>query len=360
VNYQSAVPVTPSSISGSSRLCPGESATFSVAAVARSRRYNWSLPAGLIIVSSSDSGNVITVSVGQGYNGGVISVNAENACGTSSSRSKNLGFNLPGAPAVITGPSTGLCSANGVVFSTMGTPTASSYVWSVPTGASIASAGNSNSITVNMGNSSGAVTVRGQNACGIGSTRSMTVAVAPARPGPITGPVTNICTGSVQNYGITTVAGAEAYSWIIPPSSQIVSVSNSKDIELEFGPIAASSQLVMVAASNQCGSSQSRSLSGITTNTCLRNDLDEFDFDISVYPNPANGYFTLDYLVPFENKKVQISIYNSEGRMIMNQRINAASDRNSFMLDLSEFVSGPYLLLFENGSERKTIRLIKE
>jgi hypothetical protein len=361
VDYQSAAPVTPPSISGSSKLCPGVITTFSVAPVARARSYNWILPTGLTFTSAADSGNIISVSVGVGYVGGNISVSAENACGTSSLRVKNLGLNLPGAPGVISGNASGLCSANSVVFSTSGANAATAYSWSVPQGATITSGSMSNSITVNFGTVSGAVSVRGQNACGLGSTRSMSIAVAPARPGLISGPVSNICTGSVQNYGVSTVTGAESYSWTIPPATTILSATqNTKDIQLEFGPIPATGQLVMVSASNQCGTSQSRSLSGISTTNCLRDISTDGKLDWIIYPNPSKGEFIIDYVSPIDNDKLLLRLFTLDGRCVRIENLYTSTGKNKIRLNISDLASGSYILQAEGTLGIESVRLIKE
>ena len=361
VNYQSAIPVTPSSISGPSRLCPGSIDTFSVAQVSRARRYNWSLPAGMTITSASDSGNIITVSVSQGFNGGSFAVTAENSCGASSVRSKNIGFNLPGAPALINGPASGLCNTSSLTFSTAGANAATSYVWSVPSGASIVSGSSNNSILVNFGNAAGAVTVRGQNTCGLGNIRSMSITTAPARPGIIAGPVSNICTGSIQTYSVSTTSGADSYNWTIPSASTLVSVSqNSKEIQIEYGTIPAVSQLVMVSASNQCGTSQPRSLSGIQVISCNRAEIQEPGFQaVHVYPNP----FRDEFVIEWEGESVahyDVKLFDLQGRELHRTVGYSTAGINRLPVSCGVWPSGIYLLRLNSSDGTQLFKLIKE
>jgi hypothetical protein len=73
-------PATPASISGSSILCSGSTATFSIAAVPTAISYTWSVPPGATINSGQGT---TSVSVTFGMTSGSMSVTATNACGTS-------------------------------------------------------------------------------------------------------------------------------------------------------------------------------------------------------------------------------------------------------------------------------------
>jgi hypothetical protein len=189
----------------------------------------------------------------------------------------------------------------------------------------------------------------------------MSIAVAPARPGLISGPVSNICTGSVQNYGVSTVTGAESYSWTIPPATTILSATqNTKDIQLEFGPIPATGQLVMVSASNQCGTSQSRSLSGISTTNCLRDISTDGKLDWIIYPNPSKGEFIIDYVSPIDNDKLLLRLFTLDGRCVRIENLYTSTGKNKIRLNISDLASGSYILQAEGTLGIESVRLIKE
>ena len=276
-------------------------------------------------------------------------------------RSKNIGFNLPGAPALINGPTSGLCNTSSLTFSTAGANAATSYVWSVPSGASIVSGSSNNSILVNFGNAAGAVTVRGQNTCGLGSIRSMSITTAPARPGIIAGPVSNICTGSIQTYSVSTTSGADSYNWTIPSASTLVSVSqNSKEIQIEYGTIPAVSQLVMVSASNQCGTSQFRSLSGIQVISCNRAEIQEPGFQaVHVYPNP----FRDEFVIEWEGESVahyDVKLFDLQGRELHRTVGYSTAGINRLPVSCGVWPSGIYLLRLNSSDGTQLFKLIKE
>ncbi|MFM9008399.1 MAG: BspA family leucine-rich repeat surface protein, partial [Bacteroidota bacterium] len=194
ISYQVAQPVTPPSISGPGKLCPGQAATFSIASVARATSYSWSVPANVNITSGQGS-NIITVSVAAGYSGGSVAVTASNICGTSPARTRLVTTNLPGTPGAISGDAGGVCNASGIVYSIASVSGATSYNWSV-SGGTVVSGQGSTSITVNFGSfTNGSVSVQAVNGCGSSSLRTLTVTGSPAQPGVISGSK-NVCDGT--------------------------------------------------------------------------------------------------------------------------------------------------------------------
>ncbi|HEY6162307.1 MAG TPA: kelch repeat-containing protein [Bacteroidia bacterium] len=75
------VPAQPGSINGPNPVCSGTSNTYSISPVPGATSYTWTLPGGW---SGSSSSTSITTTAG--INGGVISVTANNPCGTSPSQ----------------------------------------------------------------------------------------------------------------------------------------------------------------------------------------------------------------------------------------------------------------------------------
>jgi len=75
---------------------------------------------------------------------------------------------MPGNAGNITGMTSICAGAQNVVYSTAIIPNATTYVWTLPVGASITSGAGTYSITVNfaVNASSGAVSVYGNNLCG--------------------------------------------------------------------------------------------------------------------------------------------------------------------------------------------------
>jgi hypothetical protein len=163
----------------------------------------------------------------------------------------NLGASNPGT---ISG-STSVCrNQNNEVYAVPSIPNATSYVWTLPTGASGSST--TSSITVNYGATavSGDITVKGYNStCGNGNPASLpiTVTLLPVAAGSISGSAT-VCSG--QNnvaYNIPSITNATSYIWTYSGSGATIN-GNSNNISISFSPTATSGNLT-VKGSNFCG-----------------------------------------------------------------------------------------------------------
>jgi len=163
---------------------------------------------------------------------------------------------LPSAAGLISG-NTDVCqSTNGVHYIVSAIPNATGYNWTLPSGATIASGSNTNSITVNYSSTavSGNITVNGTNSCGSGTSSSIYINVnsLPAAAGSITGS-TSVCQGqSNVAYSINPVSGATSYEWTIPAGASIISGNNTNTITVNFSTTASSGNF-QVRAVNACG-----------------------------------------------------------------------------------------------------------
>jgi hypothetical protein len=167
------VPAQPGTISGNTTVAAGTSQTYSIAAVATATSYTWTLPSGW---SGSSSSTSITTTTGS--TGGTISVRANNSCGSGTTRTLNVTVSscgLPAQPGTISG-STSVASGSSQSYSIAAVSGATSYTWTLPSGWSGSSA--STSISTTTGSTGGTITVRANNACGAGPTRSLTVTVS--------------------------------------------------------------------------------------------------------------------------------------------------------------------------------------
>lgn len=210
-------PLAAGAITGTASVCQGQlNVTYSVGAITNASWYNWTLPPGAIF-SGTTYTNSITVSYTGAAINGNITVAGANGCsvGTSSSFAVTLA-SLPASAGAITGSSTVCAGLSGVVYSVPAIANATGYSWTVPSGATIVSGNNTNSITVNYsaGASSGTITVFGSNACGNGSGSSLIVAVSAVPPAPTVNANsgTTFCLGGSVVLSFTPSAGY-TYQW---------------------------------------------------------------------------------------------------------------------------------------------------
>ena len=217
--------------------------------------YVWTVSAGGTIVSGQGT-SILDVTWNQiGLQ--TVSVNYTSASGCSAAQPTVYTVFVnspPSAAGAITGTATVCAGTNGVVYSTTPVTGATSYSWTVPAGATIASGSGTTSITVNYGTSavSGNVTVAATNQCGNGpsSTFAVTVNPLPAAAGTITGPA-SVCAGSTGVYTVAAISGATSYVWTVPAGATFVQSANS--ITVTFGNTPAAG-IITVKGTNSCGS----------------------------------------------------------------------------------------------------------
>ncbi|NVN95331.1 MAG: hypothetical protein HXX18_08625, partial [Bacteroidetes bacterium] len=252
------------SISGSNSVCQGQSSViYTVPAISNATSYVWTLPTG---ASGTSSTNSITVNYGASAVSGNITVKGYNAtCGNGSSSSLAINVNsIPVAAGTISGLTTVCQGQNSVTYTVPAISNATSYVWTLPTGASGTSS--TNSITVNYGASaiSGSLTVKGNNSCGDGASSSLTITVNPlvAAAGRISG-LTTVCQGqSSVSYTVPAISNATSYVWSMPTG--VTGTSSTNSIIVNYGSSAVSGSIT-VKGNNACGNGASSSLS-ITVN----------------------------------------------------------------------------------------------
>ena len=102
---------------------------------------------------------------------GSYTVAVTNSCGsaTSSPVAVTISSSAPPKPGSISGPSSFCTNQAGVVYSIAPVSSATSYFWTVPTGAVVTAGQGTTSITVTFGNKSGNVKVGAGNGCGFGA-----------------------------------------------------------------------------------------------------------------------------------------------------------------------------------------------
>ncbi len=115
-----STPNQPNPIAGATSLCSGVNSTYTVDIVPGATSYTWSLPSGWVGSSSTNSINALS-----GSSGGIISVVANNACGSSFDQSLPITVH-PTANVTANASSISVCEGSTVTLFGTG---AVSYVW---------------------------------------------------------------------------------------------------------------------------------------------------------------------------------------------------------------------------------------
>ena len=250
-------------ITGLASVCQGQSSVvYKVPSIANATSYTWTLPSGATGTSSVDS---IVANYGTSAVSGNITVKGNNTCGSGAVSTKAIIVNpLPASTGTITGLATVCQGQNSVVYKVPTIANATSYTWTLPSGASGISTIDSINVSFGTSATSGNMTVKGNNACGNGdsSTLAITVNPLPDAAQQITG-LASVCQGqSNVTYKVPIIANASFYSWTLPNGT---TVTNSIDsIIVNFGTSAISG-ILKVKGNNACGNGDSSTLA-ITVN----------------------------------------------------------------------------------------------
>lgn len=198
-------------ITGAATMCIGQTGvSYSISAVAGATGYNWTLPTGAVISTGT---NTRTITVDFASSSGEVTVTPYNTCGDGIPNSKSVSFADPVSDAgSITGVSSVCAGTSGVSYSIASVTGATGYSWTVPSGSSITSGANTNSILITFGSTSGVVTVTPTGLCNNGVLSTTAVTVNPLPSATITSPITAICQGSDVTITANLVSGA-TYEW---------------------------------------------------------------------------------------------------------------------------------------------------
>lgn len=404
-------------IGGTTILCQGQnSVTYTVPAISNATSYIWTLPTGATGTSSTNS---IIVNYGLTATSGNISVKGNNSCGNGVTSSLAVTVNpLPSSAGTISGTSNVCLGQNSVSYSVPAISNATSYVWTLPTGATGASI--TNNIIVDFSNSavSGNISVKGINSCGDGAASNLAITVnpLPANAGAITG-TSIVCQGQNSvNYSVPTIANATSYVWTLPQGATGTSTTNS--ISVDYGTSAVSgnitvkghnpcsdgsiSTLVITVnaipptptisltgnvlhsdasygnqwydpsgfingATNQdytvsvngdyyvivtllgCSSDASNILNVILTGI----EATENNKTIKVYPNPVSNELIIE--IEGNNENLNFEILNAIGQIIYKGNLV-----DKATVQTSNFAPGVYLIRIENGKTFEFKKIIKE
>jgi hypothetical protein len=222
-----------------------------------------------------------------------------------------------------------------------------------------------NSITVNTASGfvSGNITVSGVNACGTGTSRSITITGYPAAAGPISGPI-NICPGATGvGYSVSTVAGASNYTWTLPSGVTLVSGAGTKQITVNYPSVTASGVAISVRTSNACGNSAVRTLGGISINstfcaprTAVAGETQNLS-GLVVYPNPATDLVNLAFQAMKEGD-YNLTMTDLTGRTFISINGYASTGLNMKTLETESLTSGSYIVRLTMNQESHTFKVV--
>ena len=271
INLAKATPTLPGNVVGPvGGLCGGIH-TYSVPAELGVLSYNWNVPSGAVIVSGANTNTVQVDFTGVTFPVAAnqylqMGVSKTNTCATGPARTIGV-KGVPSNASAIVGYNS-ICSEEaGLSYSVPPVFGATSYVWTVPNGATIQSGQGTNSILVDWGVFSGVIGVTAINSCGNGGTRTMLVNVSCRMSSSSSSTVTNTNVypnpaSSSTNVSFTGVAGKEYKVTMLDlagrelMSQSGIAQEGLNEISLDLSNIAKGAYVINLVNDNQ--TSQSR------------------------------------------------------------------------------------------------------
>jgi hypothetical protein len=299
--------------------------------------YVWTVSAGGTIMSGQGTETVMVAWMQAGAQ--TVSVTYTNSSGCTAVTPTQYAVYVnspPNAAGAITGSTSVCAGTNGVTYSTDPIAGATSYSWSVPAGATIASGSGTTSIVVNFGPTagSGTITVAGTNQCGNGAISPDFMVTMNAIPdAPVVTSAGNILTSSAATgnqwyYEGNAIPGA---------TGQIYMVINNTGFYW------------CVVTINGCSSPISNKVWLVVTGQQeLQNS------KINVYPVPNTGLFTISF-ESASPESYTISIYNNIGVKIYEIKDIRVNGYFEQIVELKQAVSGVYTIILRN-SENQIVR----
>ena len=196
VSYTARGPIT-----GSSSVNAGDSGdAYSISSVADATTYTWSVPSGATITSGQGTTS-ITVNFGCSAISGNITVTPSSGSGNGAPSSLGVTVTGVSAAGLIAGSSAVDAGDSGDVYSISSVSGATTYTWTVPSGATIASGQGTTSITVNYSCSAVSGTVQvtpgNTNGCSGGAGSLPVTVTSVGAAGSISGSTT-VCAGVIR------------------------------------------------------------------------------------------------------------------------------------------------------------------
>jgi hypothetical protein len=223
---------------------------------------------------------------------------------------------MPATPGPISGQTSGVCNASGLVYSITPLSNTTHYVWSVPAGVTITAGQGTPAITVNVGSlTSGTISVAASNACGQSASwnpSALTIYGTPSAPTAITGQSIGVCGLSAVTYSVVPVPGATSYTWTCPLGATISSGQGTASVTLSFSGTFTTGS-ICVSAESSCGTSlpictnvigrppSPSAVSGLSQ-VCIKQK------NVVYSVAPVNGATSYTWTVPF-----QATITNGQG-----------------------------------------------
>ncbi len=321
-----ALPTVSSTVSPSATVCAGTSVTLSGTGAAT---YVWT---GANVVQEPNS----FVPTGT-FTYTVVGTDANN-CSSQATQIVNVN-SLPTITTTASPSSAVVCAGGSITLTGNG---AVSYVY---TGGSGTVTNGVSFVPIAIGNTTYTVTGTDVNNCVNTTTRVVTVNALPTVGVTATPASASVCSGSATTVTLSGT-GASVYNW-----------SDGISNGIAFTPTATHTYTVTGTAINTCTNTATKL---VTVSTCGGGiGIEEYTpvEEISIYPNPTTGIFTISILNAGFNQ-IWITVFDITGKEVFSATDKNTSAEYKKQINLGNLTSGMYYVRLYTGTDVKTKKLI--
>jgi len=351
------LPPAAGTITGARTVCQGESSEiYSVAAIQNATNYTWSY-SGTGVTIMNGSTNSIYIIYSNSATSGILTVKGTNSCGDGPASTLSISVNpVPDSAGKIDGATLVNPSQSSITYSVPAVTNATSYIWTLPAGATGTSTTNSISLNFSSSAVSGVIKVKGHNICLDGAESSLAINVNKI---PIAIAGTNQIFNEKTSISLDGSASKDpdgnslTYKWIAPSGISLSSPSASNPTFTS--PDVKNDSIIVFMLIVNDGTIDSNPSSVIIT---LRNVINTGTVDLSMnglkaYPNPVTNELIIE--LEGNNVKIGFEILNALGRAVYKGKLI-----NKITVPTSHFTPGVYFIKFENGKTFELKKIIKE
>ncbi|MBN1199185.1 MAG: PKD domain-containing protein [Bacteroidales bacterium] len=258
-----------------------------------------------------------------------------------------------------------ICEAStGNLFTTDGTPLATSYEWILDPSSAGTIIGTGTEITLDVAEGytgSATLRVRGINDCGNGSVSdALTLTVQEILPAPAAAPAgpdtVDLKEVTSSDFTATEVTGAIGYTWVIDPENAGELTPDGLQLTVTWDPdFRGDANITYAGVSDECEGYFSPAKVVTVKNTLGINEFNAYN--VSIYPNPNTGKFNIK-LNTGEQSVVNIKIFNLLGTMVYHEENVSIFNDLTKTIDLSSIPKGIYHLKVEGTRGTSILRVV--
>ena len=301
--------------------------------------YNWTVSPGGVISFGSGTNSILVSWLSGGAQWVRVSYTNASGCAPATPTQLDVTVNpLPGDAGLISGTPDVCPGLTGVAYSVDPIQNSSTYVWTLPAGASIVSGAGTNAITVDFDATavSGDITVFGNNVCGNGN-------VSPAYTIYVSTPEAPVIT-LIPLYTLSSnVPDGNQWYW----EGTLIPGANSQTYE-----VTENGWYWDVVSVNGCTSDTSNHIFVLIEGV---NNLTSGNF--SIYPIPNDGKFNIA-IYSSTQEVYTLNVYNSLGTLILENQDLIVNGKLEKTIDLRPVAPGIYSVILQNGKNHMEKKIL--